>query len=76
MKKILSFLFLVCAIPMSAQQVWSLSACIEHAEANNLDIQRGKNNMLLAEINEDQSKLAFAYVKSQWRVLLEFWFDY
>jgi outer membrane protein len=59
MKKILSFLFLVCAIPMSAQQVWSLSACIEHAEANNLDIQRGKNNMLLAEINEDQSKLAF-----------------
>ena len=44
---------------MSAQQVWSLSACIEHAEANNLDIQRGKNNMLLAEINEDQSKLAF-----------------
>ena len=59
MKKILSFLFLVCAIPMSAQQVWSLSACIDHAEANNLDIQRGKNNMLLAEINEDQSKLAF-----------------
>ena len=59
MKKNLSFLFLVCAIPMSAQQVWSLSACIEHAEANNLDIQRGKNNMLLAEINEDQSKLAF-----------------
>ena len=59
MKKILSFLFLVCAIPMSAQQAWSLSACIEHAEANNLDIQRGKNNMLLAEINEDQSKLAF-----------------
>ncbi len=59
MKKILSFFFLVCAIPMSAQQVWSLSACIEHAEANNLDIQRGKNNMLLAEINEDQSKLAF-----------------
>lgn len=59
MKKILSFLFLVCAIPLSAQQVWSLSACIEHAEANNLDIQRGKNNMLLAEINEDQSKLAF-----------------
>jgi outer membrane protein len=59
MKKILSFLFLVCAISMSAQQVWSLSACIEHAEANNLDIQRGKNNMLLAEINEDQSKLAF-----------------
>ena len=59
MKKTLSFLFLVCAIPMSAQQVWSLSACIEHAEANNLDIQRGKNNMLLAEINEDQSKLAF-----------------
>jgi outer membrane protein len=59
MKKLLSFLFLVCAIPMSAQQVWSLSACIEHAEANNLDIQRGKNNMLLAEINEDQSKLAF-----------------
>jgi outer membrane protein len=59
MKKILFFLFLVCAIPMSAQQVWSLSACIEHAEANNLDIQRGKNNMLLAEINEDQSKLAF-----------------
>jgi len=44
---------------MSAQKVWSLSACIEHAEANNLDIQRGKNNMLLAEINEDQSKLAF-----------------
>lgn len=59
MKKILSFFFLVCAIPLSAQQVWSLSACIEHAEANNLDIQRGKNNMLLAEINEDQSKLAF-----------------
>jgi outer membrane protein len=59
MKKILSFFFLVCTIPMSAQQVWSLSACIEHAEANNLDIQRGKNNMLLAEINEDQSKLAF-----------------
>ena len=59
MKKILSIFFLVCAIPMSAQQVWSLSACIEHAEANNLDIQRGKNNMLLAEINEDQSKLAF-----------------
>ena len=59
MKKILSFFFLVCAIPMSAQQVWSLSACIEHAEANNLDIQRGKNNMLLAEINDDQSKLAF-----------------
>ena len=59
MKKILSFLFLVCAIPMSAQQAWSLSACIQHAEANNLDIQRGKNNMLLAEINEDQSKLAF-----------------
>lgn len=59
MKKILSYFFLVCAIPMSAQQVWSLSACIEHAEANNLDIQRGKNNMLLAEINEDQSKLAF-----------------
>ena len=59
MKKILSFFFLVCAIPMSAQQVWSLSACIEHAEVNNLDIQRGKNNMLLAEINEDQSKLAF-----------------
>ncbi|MGB1152059.1 MAG: TolC family protein [Schleiferiaceae bacterium] len=59
MKKILSFFFLVCAIPMSAQQVWSLSACIEHAAANNLDIQRGKNNMLLAEINEDQSKLAF-----------------
>lgn len=55
----MSFFFLVCAIPMSAQQVWSLSACIEHAEANNLDIQRGKNNMLLAEINEDQSKLAF-----------------
>ena len=59
MKKLLSFFFLVCAISMSAQQVWSLSACIEHAEANNLDIQRGKNNMLLAEINEDQSKLAF-----------------
>ena len=59
MKKILSFFFLVYAIPMSAQQVWSLSACIEHAEANNLDIQRGKNNMLLAGINEDQSKLAF-----------------
>jgi len=59
MKKILSFFFLVCAIPLSAQQVWSLSACIEHAEANNLDIQRGKSNMLLAEINEDQSKLAF-----------------
>jgi len=59
MKKILSFFFLVCAIPLSAQQVWSLSACIEHAEANNLDIQRGKNNMLLAEINENQSKLAF-----------------
>jgi len=59
MKKILSFFFLVCAIPLSAQQVWSLSACIEHAEANNLDIQRGKNNLLLAEINEDQSKLAF-----------------
>ena len=59
MKKILSFFFLVCAIPLSAQQVWSLSACIEHAEANNLDIQRGKNNMLLAEINEDQSKMAF-----------------
>ena len=59
MKKILSFFFLVCAIPLSAQQVWSLSACIEHAEAKNLDIQRGKNNMLLAEINEDQSKLAF-----------------
>jgi len=59
MKKLLSFFFLVCAISMSAQQVWSLSACIEHAEANNLDIQRGKNNMLLTEINEDQSKLAF-----------------
>jgi outer membrane protein len=59
MKKILSFFFLVCAIQLNAQQVWSLSACIEHAEANNLDIQRGKNNMLLAEINEDQSKLAF-----------------
>lgn len=59
MKKLLPFFFLVCAIPLSAQQVWSLSACIEHAEANNLDIQRGKNNMLLAEINEDQSKLAF-----------------
>ena len=44
---------------MSAQQIWSLSACIEHAEVNNLDIQRGKNNMLLAEINEDQSKWAF-----------------
>lgn len=44
---------------MNAQETWSLSACIEHAEANNLDIQRGKNNMLLAEINEDQSKLAF-----------------
>ena len=53
------FFFLVCAIQLNAQQVWSLSACIEHAEANNLDIQRGKNNMLLAEINEDQSKLAF-----------------
>jgi outer membrane protein len=59
MKKILSFFFLVCAIQLNAQQIWSLSACIEHAEANNLDIQRGKNNMLLAEINEDQSKLAF-----------------
>ena len=44
---------------MNAQETWSLSACIEHAEANNLDIQRGKNNILLAEINEDQSKLAF-----------------
>ena len=55
----MSFFFLVCAIQLNAQQVWSLSACIEHAEANNLDIQRGKNNMLLAEINEDQSKLAF-----------------
>ena len=59
MKKILILTFLVCAIPMSAQQVWSLSACIKHAEANNLDIQRGKNNMMLAGINEDQSKLAF-----------------
>jgi outer membrane protein len=59
MKKIMFFFFLVCAIQLNAQQVWSLSACIEHAEANNLDIQRGKNNMLLAEINEDQSKLAF-----------------
>jgi len=59
MKKILSFFFLISAIQMNAQQVWSLSACIEHADANNLDIQRGKNNMLLAEINEDQSKLAF-----------------
>ena len=44
---------------MNAQETWSLSACIEYAEANNLDIQRGRNNMLLAESNEDQSKLAF-----------------
>ncbi|HAP71054.1 MAG TPA: hypothetical protein DCQ41_01195 [Cryomorphaceae bacterium] len=59
MKNFLSFFLLIGAIQMNAQETWSLSACIEHAEANNLDIQRGKNNMLLAEINEDQSKLAF-----------------
>ncbi len=59
MKKFLSFFLLIGAIQLTAQETWSLSDCIEHAEANNLDIQRGKNNMLLAEINEDQSKLAF-----------------
>lgn len=59
MKKFLSFFLLIGAIQLNAQETWSLSDCIEHAEANNLDIQRGKNNMLLAEINEDQSKLAF-----------------
>jgi outer membrane protein len=42
-----------------AQDVWTLDRCIEHAKANNIDIQRGKNSLELSELQELQSKLAF-----------------
>ena len=44
---------------VSAQDSWSLGACIEYAKEHNLDIQKGRNGLLLAEVDEQQSELAF-----------------
>jgi len=57
-----SFLVLLLLGSLSsvvAQEVWTLDRCIEHAKANNIDIQRGKNSLELSELQELQSKLAF-----------------
>ena len=42
-----------------AQEIWSLGACIDYAKEHNLDIQKGRNGLLLAEVDEQQSELAF-----------------
>ena len=44
---------------VSAQEIWSLDRCIEHAKVNQADIQRGLNAVELSELQELQSKLAF-----------------
>ena len=49
------------AVPsaVSAQESWSLGSCIEYAKEHNLDIQKGRNGLLLAKVDEQQSELAF-----------------
>ena len=51
----------IFAVPnaLSAQESWSLGACIEYAKVHNLDIQKGRNGLLLAKVDEQQSELAF-----------------
>src|SRR6056300_1807981 len=44
---------------ITAQEIWNLDRCIEHAKVNQADIQRGLNAVELSELQELQSKLAF-----------------
>ncbi len=53
------FAFLVLSNTLSAQNLWSLARCIEHAQEHNLDLQRAEQNIALAELSELQSQLAF-----------------
>ena len=53
------FAFLVLSNTLSAQNLWSLARCVEHAQEHNLDLQRAEQNIALAELSELQSQLAF-----------------
>ena len=52
-------LFLVAETTVSAQHILTLKDCIEIGLSNNLNIKQVKNNFLIAQANEKQSKLEY-----------------
>lgn len=54
-----SFILLFFCFTVSAQDVWDLNRCIEHAREHSLDIKRSQNAVDVSKLSELQSKLAF-----------------
>ncbi len=53
------FTFVLFALKVSAQEVWSLEKCINYANKNNLQIKQSKLDVTSAKVDMNQSKLNF-----------------
>ncbi|MBA5629217.1 TolC family protein [Moheibacter lacus] len=68
MKKILFVPIFICFISLSAQEKWSLEACVNHATENNLTIIQNR-------INEEISENDLQYANNQWLPTANGYFD-
>lgn len=54
-KACLPFLLMVFSFGASAQKVWTLQECVDHALKNNIQIKQSALNLDLADVSKDQS---------------------